>query len=516
MKKAALLLVLLGAVSCRSTSTPPDLILAGGRVFTSDAAHPWAQAVAIAGDHILAVGSDAEVRPLASPATRTIELHGRVVIPGINDAHLHQPWSMNKPNLEIPDTATVDDVFARVVEATKRYAPGTLIAGTIPVTLIDESRLTRDSLDAIAPLHPVMLGTLSAHAVLHNTAALRMRNIAEDEGDVHGGWFGRSVGRLNGWVTEYALWAKDREIGAQISDSTWIASLRDFANSALRFGITSVQSMSSLPADRAARLAAATGVPLRWRFMQFEIGAVDTTPVTATKYILDGTPIERGAALTQPYSDRPGTSGTMDWSDDEIRNMVRVAAKSRKPLLLHVSGDRPFATIFSAMDATPADWPTLRVRIEHGDFIKAYVGDAKRLGVVVVQNPSHFMLGSLTTERIGVERQRNFQPLRSLIEQGIPVAIGSDGPLNPYLNIMFATIHADNPSEGITREQAVVAYTRGSAYAEFAEKTKGTIAPGMLADLAVLSQDIFSVPAPDLPKTEADVTIVGGRIVYER
>jgi predicted amidohydrolase YtcJ len=284
----------------------------------------------------------------------------------------------------------------------------------------------------------------------------------------------------------------------------------------LRFGITSVQSMSSLPADRAARLAAATGVPLRWRFMQFEIGTVDEAPATATKYILDGTPIERGAALRQPYSDRPGTSGTMNWSDDEIRNMVRVAAKSRKPLLLHVAGDRPFATIFSAMNATPADWPALRVRIEHGDFIKAYVDDAKRLGVVVVQNPSHFMLGPLTTQRIGAERQRNFQPLRSLIEQGIPVAIGSDGPLNPYLNIMFATIHANNPAEVITREQAVIAYTRGSAYAEFAEKTKGTIAPGMLADLAVLSQDIFTVATSDLPRTAADVTIIGGKIVYER
>jgi predicted amidohydrolase YtcJ len=250
--------------------------------------------------------------------------------------------------------------------------------------------------------------------------------------------------------------------------------------------------------------------------MQFEIGAVDEAPATATKYILDGTPIERSAALTQPYNDRPDTSGTMDWSDDEIRNMVNVAARTHRPLLLHVAGDRPYATIFGAMNATTAHWPALRVRIEHGDFIKAYVADAKRFGVVVVQNPSHFMLGSLTTERIGAERQRDFQPLRSLIEQGIPVAIGSDGPLNPYLNIMFATIHANNPPEAITREQAVVAYTRGSAYAEFAELMKGRIAPGMLADLAVLSQDIFTVPAPDLPKTEADVTIIGGKVVHER
>jgi predicted amidohydrolase YtcJ len=107
---------------------------------------------------------------------------------------------------------------------------------------------------------------------------------------------------------------------------------------------------------------------------------------------------------------------------------------------------------------------------------------------------------------------RTFQQFRSLIADGIPIAIGSDGPINPWLNVMFAAIHPNNPGEAITREQAVIAYTRGSAYAEFAEKEKGKIAPGMLADLAVLSQDIFTIPLPELPKTVAEVTIVGGKI----
>ena len=194
-----------------------------------------------------------------------------MVIPGINDAHLHQPWSANITNLEIADYATVDDVFIRVAELTRQVPPGTLIFGSVPFAILDDLRLNRDSLDAIAPQHPVMLGSLSGHAVAHNSAALRLRNIAEDVQDPHGGWYGRTGGRLNGWVSEYALWAKDREIGAGVPDETWVSNLRDFANSALRFGITSVQSMSSLPAERASRLAAATGVPLRWRFMQMEM-----------------------------------------------------------------------------------------------------------------------------------------------------------------------------------------------------------------------------------------------------
>ena len=250
-----MLLVLLCAVSCRSTSRSPDLILAGGRIFTSDAAHPWAGAVAVAGDRIVAVGPDAEIRALASSATRVIELRGRVVIPGINDAHLHQPWSANENNLVIPATSTVDDVFARAAEAAKRYPAGTVIVGDIPISLIDSTRLSRDALDAIAPQHSVMLGTLSGHAVLYNTGALRMRNIAEDERDGHGGWYGRSDGRLNGWVYEYALWAKDREIGARIPDAQWVALMGEFANSALRLGITSEKTKGTIAPGMLADLA---------------------------------------------------------------------------------------------------------------------------------------------------------------------------------------------------------------------------------------------------------------------
>lgn len=202
MKKIALLFALVSAAACRSTSPSPDLILAGGRVFTSDRARPWVQAVAITGASIAAVGSDSDLRALASTRTRVIELRGRVVIPGINDAHLHQPWSVNTSNLEIPDTSTVDDVFARVGDATKRLTPGTLISASIPIGLIGDARLNRDALDAIAPHHPVMLGSMTGHAVLHNTAALRMRGIADDEKDVHGGWYGRPGGRLDGWATE--------------------------------------------------------------------------------------------------------------------------------------------------------------------------------------------------------------------------------------------------------------------------------------------------------------------------
>jgi hypothetical protein len=137
------------------------------------------------------------------------------------------------------------------------------------------------------------------------------------------------------------------------------------------------------------------------------------------------------------------------------------------------------------------------------------------LGLIVVENPTHFTLRELFVKRFGVGRTDQMQPLRSLLVAGIPVAIGSDGPNNPYLNIMLASVYPGKPREAITREQAVTAYMLTSAYGEFAEKEKGSVEPGKLADLAVLSQDIFSVPAEDLPKTESVLTVVGGKIVYD-
>ena len=140
---------------------------------------------------------------------------------------------------------------------------------------------------------------------------------------------------------------------------------------------------------------------------------------------------------------------------------------------------------------------------------------ARRLGVVVVQNPTHFAFEPGMLERRFGGRPAGFQAVRSLVDAGVPLAFGSDGPFNPFLNLMFATTHPNNPTEALTREQAVRAFTKGSAYAEFAERDKGTLGVGMLADLAVLSQDIFTVRAQALPATTSVLTIVGGRIIHD-
>jgi predicted amidohydrolase YtcJ len=186
---------------------------------------------------------------------------------------------------------------------------------------------------------------------------------------------------------------------------------------------------------------------------------------------------------------------------------------------LHAIGDSTIALVLAFMESLAPDssWRRLRPRLEHAEWLTPDLrARARRLGVIVVQNPTHFTDGpELMHSRFGVERSPYYQPLRSLMENGIPLAIGSDGPFNPFLNIFFAITHPDNPPEALTREAAVIAYSRGSAYAEHAEREKGILAPGMLADLAVLSQDIFTVPANLLPETHSLLTLVGGRTAYD-
>jgi predicted amidohydrolase YtcJ len=162
----------------------------------------------------------------------------------------------------------------------------------------------------------------------------------------------------------------------------------------------------------------------------------------------------------------------------------------------------------------PQGWRLKRVRIEHGEgIVPEFVPQVLKLGIVVVQNPTHFSIRDVMAARFG--QSAKVQPFRSLAASGISIAIGSDGPMNPYLNIMFATTHPDNPAEAIDRKQAIDAYTHGSAFAEFAEKEKGELQVGQLADFAIPSEDILSVPAEALPALHSLLTIVGGRVVYD-
>ena len=515
------------SISAHGQEAAADLILLDGKVFTSNLTKPTVEAVAIRGDRIIAAGASKEIERLGGAKTRRIDLRGHVVVPGFEPDP--KGSSLQFKTTEPSWQETIDGVKA----AAKRATAGSWIFGSVGHDVVLNPEVTRFALDRIAKNHPVLLRSYYGHGYIINSQAMPLLQIGEREPDPVGGYFERVAGSntINGRFGEYAEWRPNRILISLVSDQDVIKHIRALADEAVRYGITSMQIMSTMAVDRFARLLVKANLPIRVRAIPFPM----TTPegrelievrqlsrlkfphskvtVSGIKWVLDGSPFERGAALRRSYQDRSGWTGRLNFPEREITLMVKESLDFNQPLLLHCAGDKAAEAVLNTLESYghEINWREKRVRIEHGDgVISDLIPRAARLGMVVVQNPTHFSDREFFQQRWGP----GMQPVRSLIEAGIPLALGSDGPMNPFLNIMLATTHPYNPAEAITREQAVRAYTQGSAFAEFAEREKGIIAENMLADLAVLSQDLFAAPVPELPKTTSVLTIVGGKIVY--
>ena len=532
-------------IACgNSRNAPADMVLTGGRIYTADSAAPWVEALAIRGGRIVAAGSDETVNGLAAPTTRRIALAGRTVIPGINDAHAHLSPGMGGVAFLTSDDPTPDPPLAPVLDSiavlVTRAPEGTWLTTHVAAQVLDDPRARRLVLDRVSPEHPVMLHGWSGHGAVLNTAALRASGLL-DSADPVGGWLERDrAGRPTGRIDEYALFNLLRHATAARGAVPMIAALEQYDLMAASYGITSVQNMATgfspatlAEADRATPLrvrhrviafemTSSTGRGSEWNAVRAraisDSARAGQSIVSGRKWILDGTPIERLALMRAPYTDRARWYGRSNFPFDTVQAMVREALRDSVQPIFHAVGDSAIALVFAAMRSAAPDstWQRIRPRIEHGDQLMAdQFADARKLGVVIVQNPTHLAL-SLLPARWGATRTRKSNALKSIVAAGIPLAIGSDGPANPYLNIMFASINPVNPGEAITREQAVRAYTYWSAYAEGMERVKGRLTVGMLADLTVLSQDIFTVPADVLPATISLLTLVGGKPTLDK
>jgi predicted amidohydrolase YtcJ len=514
----------------------PDLILHNAKVFTASGEPEWTQALAVAGDRIVEIGSSEAVLALAGPSTRIIDVEGRVIVPGFNDAHLHTGSYRIKREIvqfgDGPPDPTLDEVIDSLRAAAARTPVDTWLWVPVGGTVFADPRTESSRLTEAVPDHPVVLQGWAGHGRVLNAAAERQVEplIAERwprsprppegasrKGVRHG---------YDGFRVDAAL---QRE-----PDSVLAAEFDQAQAEALAWGITSIQ-MIAYPTDEQSAAAALerVGPRLRWSFIRMPMdpnapaGPTDQPSsegavlfsAGGVKVLLDGSPVERMALLRGVYADVPDDwSGMTYMSFEQLRAVVARSVDTGEQLAVHAVGDGAVSLLFRTLQQHDGiDWSSRRVRLEHGDGVAEDLLEvARALGIVVVQNPTHFSLTELLDQRMGQVGRSGWQPMHSLVRAGVPVALGSDGPVNPFVNIMFAVLHPVDPAEALSVEEAVIAYTRGSAYAQFAESEKGTLEPGRLADLAVLSQDIFEIAPDQLPATTSLLTLVGGSIAQAK
>ena len=535
------ILVFLIIISLATKAQQADLILSNGRIFTSDTANLYVEALAIKDGRIIATGSTSAIETLSTSQTRKINLEGKLVVPGFNDAHNHLPNALKSTFISMsglnPSWQSLVDSIKIALNSTPE---GQFIQAAIGLDIANNPLATRFVLDKLAPKNPVLLLSWWGHVGIFNTAGLKAFGISDTQRDPKGGHYERLPDgkTLTGKAYEKnAYWPHQNyaKIAALSDNQMIISKLKGISQAMLALGITSYQNMcTGATAEDYLRLWQVAGLPFRLRLIRWgdvnddgtlsipslslprKTAVLPLATVSGTKWLLEGTPLEEGAAQVDAYPGKAKWHGQMNYTIPEMEKMCKEAISRKDQICFHIGGSHTIGVVLKMMSTMEVDWKSLRPRFEHGDEIDyspEYLKIAKELGVIIIQNPTHF---APVPGMDSMPSTNHNMALKTLLKVGIPLAIGSDGPFNPYLNIMLASTHPLRPSEAISREDAVIAYTLTSAYAEFEEQNKGSLVVGKVADLAVLSQDIFKVPIPQLLQTESLLTIIDGKIVYNK
>ncbi len=510
-----------------------------------DTDHPRATAVAIAGDQILAVGDDATVRALAGASTRSIDLHGASVTPGLVDAHCHlYGLGTDLENVSIRHLGSEAETVAVIAKAAKeRPASEWLIGRGWDQNRWPEPKFpTKATLDAAVSDRPVMLRRVDGHAIWVNSKALAAAHVTAETPDPPGGKILRGANKEpTGVLIDNAVDLVDKVVPSPTAEVRE-RRIRAAAKQAIAAGLTGVHEMGieDATADVYRKLAASGELPLRvYAFLLGDPGHLDrvrTSPTADTgwfsmrgvKYFVDGALGSRGARLYEDYDDDPGNRGLWVTEPDKLTAAVDAAVSGGWQVAIHAIGDAGIGAVLDAyLEAMRKYGGDRRLRVEHLQVMA--LRDLPRLveaRAVASMQPTHATSDMPWAEkRVGPERIAGAYAWRTVLDHGVPLAFGSDFPVeevSPLLGLYAAVTRQDAqgnppggwyPSQKLTLDEAIGAFTRGAAYAGFAENMRGMIAAGRIADLTVFDRPL----APDrtLLETHVRLTIVGGRIVFE-
>ncbi len=526
-----------------------DLVVYG-RVWTGDSARPWASAVALAGDSILAVGTRRDVQGLVASGTTVLDNGRDLVTPGFGDAHTHFiDGGFQLMAVDLRDAGTPGDFIRRLAAFAQKVPPGRWITGGD----WDHERWTgaplprREWIDSVTPRNPVFVSRLDGHMGVANSLALRLAGIGRETRDPAGGLIVRDTvtGEPTGVLKDNAMGLLDgarSEPTEEEIDSALVRAMRHAA----AHGITTVHVMagwSELAAFRRARARDAmitrvyAFVPLlTWRRLADTVRAAgrgdEWLRWGGLKGFMDGSLGSTTAAFYDPYLDAPGSRGLLVTDSAAMREMILSADSAGLQVAVHAIGDRANGMLLQFFaDAIAANGPRdRRFRDEHAQHLRqADMPRFAQLGVIPSMQPYHVIDdGRWAWKRLDAARLAGTYAFRSLLASGARLAFGSDwtvAPLDPlwglYAAVTRRTLDGRNPAgwipeQRITLEQGLRAYTAGVAYAGFMERRVGILRPGMLADLVLLDRDLFRIPASAINRAGVRATVVGGRVVYRR
>jgi predicted amidohydrolase YtcJ len=543
---------------------PASIVVRGAKVTTVDDVVNNASAVAIRGDRIVAVGSDASMTAWTGPKTRVIDGKGRLVVPGFIEGHAHfTSLGESKLELDLSTAGSWDEIVQKVALRARTTTRGKWILGLgwhqgkwrePPNDNVEGYPDTAD-LSRAVPDHPVLLSHGSGHMVLANELAMKLAGITKESKPPSGGEIlkaadGRPIGAFRETASGPLYRALERSLKDRTADavrSEQLAAVRKAIEECLHFGVTTFHDAgtSLSEVDLFQELASKGELPIRLWVMLNEdndvlesnmdryrmVGAYDNhLTVRGIKRMIDGALGTHGAWLLEPYDDLPNSRGLNTSSLESLERTAELAVRHDYQLCVHAIGDRANREVLNVMEESLRKHPEktdLRWRIEHAQHLHpADIPRFKKLGVIASMQGNHATSdGPFVVQRLGEWRARTgAYAWRSLLDAGATVINGTDAPvetLNP-LDSFYASVTRRMangveffPEQRMTRLEALRSCTRNAAYAGFEETIKGTIAVGKLADLVILSNDLL-VPDDELKAAKVDATIIGGKVLFER
>jgi predicted amidohydrolase YtcJ len=525
----------------------PGLILHRGNIHTMDRTAPRAEAVAISGDRLLAVGSNDDVLRLATGRTRKIDLGGKTVVPGFIDAHTHVAYSGIRHLRQVDcDLRSIAEIKGAIAERAARTPAGQWVIGFKydDTKTADGRKLTREDLDAAAPRHPVYVGHRGGHTAFVNSLALRLTGVDEKTPNPTGGEIDRdrNTGRLTGGLRETAIQPFQKMFFSAYTRDEYREGVKIITRMMAKSGVTSAHDALGSPEDlrayqdsyQAGELSVRVYSFIAYQYIDQMIAAGVRTGMGnewvrlgAMKLICDGSISERTARITQPYIGRPDDHGIWVMEEEELTANARKAHEAGWQIAVHANGDAAIDRTLRLYERLNKEMPRKdpRFRIEHCTIINDDL--VRRIAALgVIPNPFStyvYYHGEKFTE-YGAERLKSMFAVRSFLDAGVRVTQTSDyppGPFEPMMAMQSSVTRTDSKgtvwgaNQRITVEEALRVGTLHGAYASFEENLKGSLEAGKLADLVVLGQDPMKVDPSALIRIPVERTMAGGRWVFE-